>query len=163
MTLRARQSRGLPGRERTTVESGYRLKWDFVITQLAEFVDNFRPPYAKTTDDLDALRELPEDWNGYDVEAPNPYAIERARMWIRQMHEDVEAIGRRWHNPHVAPAEEGDVMFEWWNGDKALTVYVSGDDVNYIIGWGPNLETDMEDGEATTSERRRKLWAWLTR
>jgi hypothetical protein len=102
-----------------------------------------------------------ERWNAYDVAAPNPNAVRRAMLWIEQMYEDALALGEEWHSPHVAADEDGDVMFEWWNEDKALTVYVSENDVRYIKGWGLNIETEMEDGEATTPERRRMLWTWL--
>jgi hypothetical protein len=163
MTLVAWPSRELP-REQTTARTGYyRPRWDFGRTEPTEFYNNSRPPYAETTDDLNALRGLPEGWNGYDAAAPNSDAIEQAHRWIAAMYDDVDAIGGRWHNPHVAADEYGDVMFEWWNENKALTIYVSEDEARYIRGWGNNLETDMDDGQATTSERRRKLWTWLTK
>lgn len=166
MTLVAREPRDLSRRKETTTETGiHRPRWDFdtITIQPVGFYDNSRPPYAETIDDLDALRGLPEGWNGYDAAAPDLDAIEQARLWIRAMYEDVEAMGRIWHIPHVAADEDGDVVFEWWNEDRVLTVYVSRDEARYVAGWGLNIETDMENGEATTSERRRKLWAWLTK
>jgi hypothetical protein len=106
------------------------------------------------------LRDLsPED--GYDVEAPNPKTIENAASWVMRMYWNALETGRGWHKPHVTADEDGDVMFEWWNRDRALTIYASEDDVNYIKGWGLDIENDMEDGEASTSEIRRTLWAWL--
>ncbi len=163
MTVLARPSKGLP-RERTISRTAYRRpRWDFGGIEPTEFYDNSRPPFAEAVDDLDALRGLPEGWNGYDAAAPNLSSIERARLWIGKMYADTEAISRSWHNPHVAADEDGDVVFEWWNNDKVLTVYVSGGEARYVKGWGHNIETDMEDGEAATSERRRKLWAWLTK
>lgn len=171
MTLLARPPKHLP-RERTIARTGYpQPRWDFGGTEPTEFYDNSRPPFAEAIDDLDTLIRLPEGWNGYDAAAPNPDAIEQARSWIRQMYEDGKAVGgsRReprvaaWHNPHVTADEYGDVVFEWWNEDKALTVYVSRGEARYIKGWGLNIETDMENGEATSSATRRKLWAWLTK
>ena len=162
MTLLASPTGNLP-RERTTAKTGYHQpRRDFNYIEPTEFYDNSRPPFADTLDALDVLRGLPEGWNGYDAAAPNLDAIEQAHLWIQQMYEDVEAISRSWHNPHVAADEDGDVVFEWWNEDRVVTVYVSEDGARYIKGWGLNIETDMETGEATTSERRRKLWAWLT-
>jgi hypothetical protein len=163
VTLLAHRSTDLPRREKTIGKTGYRLRRDFGAIRPTGFYDNLRSPFAETLDDLDALRGLPEGWNGYDAAPPDHNAIEQARSWIGDMYEDVEAIRRSWHNPHVSANEDGDVAFEWWNEDKVLTVYVSRDEARYIIGWGLNIETDMENGQATTSQRRRKLWAWLTK
>lgn len=107
------------------------------------------------------LQTWGEGWDGYDAAALNHNALARALRWIRDMHYDALTTGEEWSAPHVALDEDGDIMFEWWNEDKALTIYVSEDEVSYIKGWGLNIETDMEDGEATTPERRRELWDWL--
>lgn len=115
---------------------------------------------TETVKDVYGLRDLsPED--GYDVEAPNLKTIEKAASWAIRMYWDALETGRGWHKPHITADQDGDVMFEWWNRDRALTIYVSEDDVTYIKGWGLDIENDMEDGEATTSEIRRTLWAWL--
>jgi hypothetical protein len=107
------------------------------------------------------LRTWPDGWNGYDVSAPNSEAIGHAMVWITQMYRDALAENGTWYAPQVAADEDGDVMFEWWNREKALTVYVSNDDVRYIKGWGLDAESEMEDGEPTTPEIRRTLWTWL--
>lgn len=119
-------------------------------------------PRASLSATLDKVKDLidwPEGWNGYDVAAPNPDAIKYALTWIRGMHADATAT--EWHNPHVAADEDGDVLFEWWNGDKALTIYISEDEVRYVKGWGLDMEAEMEDGLATTPEIRGALWEWL--
>lgn len=112
--------------------------------------------------DIDALKDLNEGWNGYDVAAPRIEAIHDATEWIEQMYWDVVHFGLAWRQPHVAADETGDVTFEWWNGDKGLTIYVSVDgSVTYLKDWGPDMDDDMEDGPVSTSAERRELWAWL--
>jgi hypothetical protein len=102
-----------------------------------------------------------EGWNGYEVDAPNPQAVDRAIPWIVKMYTDALATGEEWHNTHVTADEDGDVMLEWWNNGKGLTIYVSEEDTTYLKASGTSMTNDMEDGEATTSEVRRRLWAWL--
>lgn len=114
--------------------------------------------------EIDDLKNLNAGWNGYDVAAPKIEAIHDATEWIEQMYEDVMRSGLAWRKPHVAADENGDVTFEWWNGDKGLTIYVSADDsVSYLKDWGPDIVEDMEDGPVSTSEKRRELWAWFVR
>jgi hypothetical protein len=117
---------------------------------------------SETMDELDALGELPPGWNGYDVAAPKMNSILQAKKWIRQMYEDVTRMHAPWHKPHVAADADGDVTFEWWNDDRGLTIDISNGGATYLIAWGTNMETDMEDGEAMTTEVRRRLWTWLT-
>lgn len=115
-----------------------------------------------TIGQIDALKDLPEGWNGHDVAAPKIEAIQDATEWIEQMYEDVLRSELAWRKPHVAADENGDVTFEWWNGDKGLTIYVSANgSVSYLKDWGPDIVDDMEDGPVSTSEKRREMWAWF--
>jgi hypothetical protein len=123
--------------------------------------DALRRAFSETVNKLRNLRTWQQGWNGYDAAAPKREAIRRAMVWIAAMYEDALATTGEWHTPHVAANEDGDVLFEWWNEDKALTVYVSEDTARYIKGWGLNIDTDMEDGEATRHGRRQDLWEWL--
>jgi len=117
---------------------------------------------SETMDELDALGKLLPGWNGYDVAAPKSDSILQAKKWIRQMYEDVTRTKAPWHKPHVAADANGEVIFEWWNDDRGLTIDISNGGATYLIAWGTNMETDMEDGEAMTPEDRRRLWDWLT-
>jgi hypothetical protein len=115
-----------------------------------------------TYKDLDALEELEAGWNGHDVAAPKIEAIHDATEWIGQMYEEVSRSGFSWRRPHVAADENGDVTFEWWNGDKGLTVYVSADgSVSYLRDWGLDILDEMEDGPLSTPEQRHDIWAWF--
>ena len=115
-----------------------------------------------TRKDLDALKFLKAGWNGYDVAAPRIEAIHHAMGWIGRMYDDVSRSELAWRAPHVAADENGDVTFEWWHGDRELTVYVSADgDVSYLKDWGLDMEGDMEDGLLSTPEQRHDIWAWF--
>jgi len=114
--------------------------------------------------DIEALKGLDAGWNGYDVAAPKIEAIHEATEWIEQFYEDVSRSGLAWRKPHVAADENGEVTFEWWNGDKGLTIYVSADgSISYLKDWGPDMVDDMEDGPLATPQERRDLWVWFMR
>lgn len=125
--------------------------------------DALRRAFVETVDKLRNLWTWQEGWTGYNVAAPKPEAIRSAMMWATQMYEDALATSGKWHTPHVAANADGDVMFEWWNEEtqKGLAVYVSERNATYILDWGTNMETEMEDGEADTRQTRRRLWAEL--
>lgn len=136
-----------------------------VVTVHYPDVSAFLTEPSETIDAIRELLKLPPGWTGYDVAAPKFGAIGAAVSWIKGMYDDVQAIGGEWHAPHVAANADGDVMLEWWNDDtdKGLAVYVSESGAHYILDWGTDMETEMEDGDATISESRRRLWFELMR
>jgi hypothetical protein len=116
---------------------------------------------AKSELILDGLRNRREGWNGGNVDAPNPESIERARKWLRSMYADAVTSNTTWIDPHVSSNEDGNVTFEWWNGDKKLTVYVSPEESWYIKVWGADVVNEMSDGTAESMEERQDAWQWL--
>lgn len=61
----------------------------------------------------------------------------------------------------VNRTEETEVIFEWFNGEKELSVYVSDESIDYIKAWGTNIHTEMEDGILDNPSSVRSLWQWL--
>lgn len=121
---------------------------------------NFDTPFAATVREICELRWWPEGWNGYDAAKPNPDSIEHAYSWITQLYRDLSA--ELWIKPHVIADADGDVVFEWWKGQKKLTIYVSPQTVEYVTVEGPDIASDMDDGVIETSRDSRMLWLWLT-
>jgi hypothetical protein len=122
----------------------------------------FLPALTAISLKLVDLLTWPEGWNGYDALAPNPAAVEHALWWIREMHNDALATGEGWSDPHINADAEGNVVFEWWEDQHKLTIYVLPETVEYVKVWGPRMFADMEDGEVADSEVRQALWRWLT-
>ena len=119
-------------------------------------------PLSPTWTRLEALHDLTANWNGGDIPAPAPDAIENARGWINSFYLDAKRGNLAWISPHVSADEEGRAAFEWARGRKRLVVYVSPEETVYIKAWGPSIVSEMEDGSANTPEERTALWAWLT-
>lgn len=115
----------------------------------------------ETMDELNALTKLLPGWNGYDVSAPSPTAILATIPWVQTFYREAVEEAGRWIAPHVTADETGEVMFEWSNGDKALTAYVSEDEVTLARDWGPDIETEMESAVDPSTDLRREWWAWL--
>jgi hypothetical protein len=117
---------------------------------------------AATLERLAALRERVAGWNGYDALPPDPSAISFAETWLMGLYQQVTAQGSPWTSPHVTSSAEGEVVFEWWNDPRKLTVYCTAEDATYVKVWGPDIVTEMEDGDATSAGVREQLWRWLT-
>lgn len=114
-----------------------------------------------TLNKIHSLLALPDGWNGYDACAPQFEAVEYACRWISFFYKEVVSSGQKWLSPNVTASDEGEVVFEWWQGSKKLTVYVSNQSAEYLKVWGPDINANMEDGKADSSNTPGLLWKWL--
>ena len=108
---------------------------------------------------IDRLAALPEDWDGHGSAKPNEHAVEKARQFLEDAFRDTTAtVG--WQSPYISASEDGEIVIEWWNGVRKLTIYVGADQSTFLKSWGPHIVDEMEDGVlAQTWEPL--LWVWL--
>ena len=104
---------------------------------------------AKALDDLNTS-ETP----------PDPEALTLARSWVSSLYSEIKSQEAPWITPHLTVQDGGDVVFEWWHGQKSLGVYVSVGEVWFLQSAGSNSE--QHEGEANTPEVRLSIWQWLT-
>ncbi len=102
-------------------------------------------------------------WNGYDACPPEYKAIQYADHWIELLYQEIVGSGQMWIEPNVTASAEGEVVFEWRQGEKHLTVYVGNEIVEYVKDWGADINTEMEDGYIDSPIIRHYLWKWLTK
>lgn len=61
--------------------------------------------------------------------------------------------------PHIGEDEKGNATFEWWVGERKITVYPS---ENILIKvWGLDIDTEMEDMVMDNAEKVRNAFQWL--
>jgi len=116
----------------------------------------------ETINRVRALRRRDEGWDTYDALAPDRAAINHAERWIRLFYSELVGAGAEWILPHVTSSGEGEVVFEWWKGQKMLIVYVSRDETFYSKSTDDAPSSDADQGDASTASSRQQLWSWLT-
>lgn len=108
---------------------------------------------------IDQVAVLPKDWDGHGSSKPNEGAVERARQLLEDAFRDSSAtVG--WQNPYISASEDGEIVFEWWNGIRKLTIYVGAEQSTFLKSWGPNILDEMEDGVLAQTWDP-SLWVWL--
>ncbi len=113
----------------------------------------------------DTLTEIYElltwdtDWNGYNSPKPEYNAVVHAGQWITDLFREVEDLG--WIKPNVTAGPEGEVVFEWWFGERKLTIYISEQSVEYLQVWGTDIHAKITDGVIESISACRPLWMWL--
>lgn len=116
---------------------------------------------TETLTKLHNLLTWKDGWNGYDALAPDPKAVSHAEDWIVGLFLETANLGRPWIQPNVVADADGNVVFEWWNGKKKLTVYIGENSAEYVQVWGIDIHSEMADGDAEPVSSRRTLWLWL--
>jgi len=96
----------------------------------------------------------------HDNEPPRE-ALSRAATCLDALASSAEAATLRWSEPHLNVSPDDEIVFEWWNADRKLTMYISGESAQFIKVWGANIDSEMEDGYAESSEELSALWNWL--
>lgn len=111
---------------------------------------------------VSALESLPAGWNGYDSLPPAAESVRHARLWLEAQWQQCRSEGVRWYAPNVTADAEGEIVFEWWAGDRSLIVYVEGDSAEFhqsLDGAGPTRHTH---GEAPLGETQVDLMRWFS-
>lgn len=113
--------------------------------------------------DLENLRAWGNNWDSLNSIAPKDDAINYAICAIGSFVERVAIAQKNWIAPHVSASPDGEVVLEWWNKDRKLTLYISTGIIEYIKVWGANIASEMEDGTFSLSEEDHfeALWDWL--
>lgn len=50
--------------------------------------------------------------------------------------------------PHVTTGPHGETVMEWWRDERTLTVYIDGGKATYLCAWGPDMNSQMQEGDA---------------
>lgn len=119
------------------------------------------PNIMEDLDRITALTHIDTNWDDAEGESPSAATIGTAQSLLTSLAALVAGEHSPWIHPHISASPFGDVIFEWWNGDKQLSIYVSGDEAEYIQTWGHGESVEMDDGDATSDENRRKFWSWF--
>src|SRR5258708_18603046 len=102
-----------------------------------------------------------DGWNGYDARAPRYDAVTYADSWIVQLFLEVMDLDQDWIKPNISASGDGEVVFGWRNGTKRLTIYIGEQNAEYVRTWGPDINDEMDDGNADLTGARQSLWEWL--
>jgi hypothetical protein len=130
------------------------------IRNTAELSRPARDPRLLTSHgQIDRLASLRTNWDGHGSIRPNGYSVDRARQILEDAFQNASTtIG--WQSPYISASEDGEIVFEWWNGARKLTMYVGPNVTTFIRSWGPHVIDDMVDG-VLTENWDPSLWTWL--
>jgi len=98
---------------------------------------------------------------GDDPDRPSDKTIDRGRGWLRRLAGLLAAFDPGWIAPNVSAGADGELVLEWWNGQRKVTVYLDEEETEYVRSWGTSIEDDMDDGTVADPSRMANIWNWL--
>lgn len=66
-----------------------------------------------------------------------------------------------WYAPLLNISFDNEIVLEWWNQSKKITIYVSEEVIDYIKVWGADIDNQMEDGSISLKDDLTDLWQWI--
>jgi hypothetical protein len=118
---------------------------------------------------FDQVAKLKDNWDGHGSSRPDAFSVWNARQFLEDVYRQTivatatqtqEQVTPSWQAPHISASEDGEIVFEWWNGSRKLTIYVGAQELTYVKSWGPHVLNDMEDG-VIPDNGIPLLWGWL--
>ena len=106
------------------------------------------------------LATLQPDWDGAGSPMPMPGAIANASARLPELYRVISLAGS-WRMPHVSASESGEVTFEWWSGNKKLTLYFDELHMEVIRVWGANINDEMKVIPLPHPTYFFDSWEWL--
>jgi hypothetical protein len=129
----------------------------FFTPRRAAVVANNEIPIYGATQQIRSLLAWGENWDGAGAVAVSGAAVARAIALVSETFVTAYSV---WSNPNVTASPYGEVVLEWWNNEKKLTIYVSNNQSDYVKVWGADIDKEMDDGTIAESHIG-NLLMWL--
>ena len=96
--------------------------------------------------DLESLRALGPNWDGYHAPVIDPLTIESAKSLADKFPDDLD-------RPEVVPTPVGSLQFEWHDGKRSLELEFDSPQLIHYLYWDPpdEIEEDIILVEETES------------
>lgn len=93
----------------------------------------------------------------------NHTTLKKANQLINKIYRMAKNIGFWWDEPLVNVTEDQEIVLEWWNNTKKITIYISDETIDYIKVWGSDMDNEMEDDSIDLDDDLTPFWSWINK
>ena len=115
---------------------------------------------SKSQQKLALIRNFDENWDGNGSARPMAEAIANAEARLPELYRLSTRVGV-WREPQISASEDGEVLFEWWSGERKVTLYFAPESMEVIRSWGANIDTEMDQSPMPSLDAFAAVWSWL--
>lgn len=113
-------------------------------------------------DDLNSLiADLNAARDNIEMMLISDVVVNKANDVLSKFKQSVLDSKQKWLVPHVTTEGDGNIVFEWFNDPKKLSVFVDEFELSYLKVWGINIHSDMEYGDIIALDEFCDLWFWF--
>jgi hypothetical protein len=117
-------------------------------------------PISSSIQKIRQLQSWGTNWDGAEVIAVSTKAAACTTALIDQIYSIGNELDLDWIAPNVTASPHGEVVLEWWNREKKLTIYVNENRSDYVLAWGLDVDSEMKDGILSATEIA-PIFEWL--
>lgn len=88
-------------------------------------------------------------------------ALTRGGWWMETFSQLLTVSDQPFFPPHITITPENEVAFEWWSGDKKLTIYAAEGGMQLVRVWGADIFDEMEHALLDSPYKALSTWQWL--
>lgn len=142
-------------------------QWDEILTR--GYTTHFQtdqetiedPRKRKIAERFAVLAQREDNWDGYDSKKPTEQILEHAQAVIEGFVDTVISNRYVLLTPFISTDEAGHITVQWNKKSRELHLHITQQESRYLKVWGPNINTEMEEG-ILNSDEYIMLWEWLT-
>jgi hypothetical protein len=120
---------------------------------------NFANQYSSFPHISSLVCHLEKDYE--NLYANYPKTIETAEKLINNLRSLALKNNWCWSDPLLNISSENEIVLEWWNQEKKLTIYVFEELIDYLKVWGADMDNEMEEGAIDLEDDLTEVWQWI--
>ena len=91
----------------------------------------------------------------------NETALDKTNILINKIYDVATNNNFWWDKPFADVTENQEIVLEWWNQRKKITIYVDKETIDFLKVWDTDMENKMEDGFINLADDLTDFWGWI--
>ncbi|MBR8828429.1 MAG: hypothetical protein DSM107014_11115 [Gomphosphaeria aponina SAG 52.96 = DSM 107014] len=133
---------------------------ELTCPKIVNLNDRYDPVLGKS-DNLDKFSYLQSQLTEKDKSLISPKVLKKANNLIEKIKSIAKVNCLWWSVPLINVTEAQEIVLEWWNKTKKITIYIDQETIDYIKVWGPDMDNEMEEGSITLDQDLKNFWNWI--
>jgi len=112
---------------------------------------------------INIVAKWKDNWDNHGSDAPKPHSIDNAKNWLQRILTIAHDYNMPWLTPSISTDEYGNVVCEWWNLNRKLTLDFTEIAVDYtkITNTDTTPDFEMNSFSSLSNTEQYTILSWL--